>query len=64
MIKINTENDVVYVFMDAHGKHRWHRVDTANGSVVTESGQGYSTQDYAWASAVAYNPGITVEHGE
>jgi len=63
-IRINTQNDVVQVFMDVRGKHRWHRVDTSNGQVVAESGQGYMNQEYAWAAAVAYNPGVTVEHGE
>lgn len=63
-ININTDNDVVHVFMDVRGKHRWHRIDTNNGMVVAESGQGYGSQDYAWAAAVAYNPGVPVEHGE
>lgn len=63
-IRINTDNDVVYVFQAADGTHRWHRVDTGNGQVVVQGGHPYNNQEYAWAAAVAYNPGVTVEHGE
>lgn len=63
-ISINTENDIVYVFQAHDGSWRWHRVDTNNGQVVVQGGHPYNSQDYAWAAAVAYNPGLIVEHGE
>jgi hypothetical protein len=39
----------------------WHRIDTANGQVVsTSGGQGYSIHDpeYALLAAKAYNVGV------
>jgi hypothetical protein len=57
---INTENDRVLVY-EAEDGWRWHRIDTKNGLVVSEGGQGYENQAYCLEAAGAYNPGIKPE---
>lgn len=59
---INTDNDEVEVYHDALGTHRWRRVDTSNGKVVSSSGEGYVNADYCEVAAETYNPGVPVVH--
>jgi uncharacterized protein YegP (UPF0339 family) len=57
---INTENDQVEVFHDAHQQFRWRRIDTDNGKIVSQSSESYVNAGYAHEAAEAYNVGVEV----
>lgn len=57
---MNAANDQVEVW-EAKDGWRWRRVDTDNGNIVSESGEGYVDRSYALEAAVELNPGIPCE---
>jgi uncharacterized protein YegP (UPF0339 family) len=40
----------IQVFTDKAGEYRWRKM-AANGSIVADSGEGYSTRGAAWEAA-------------
>lgn len=57
---MNPANDHVVVYRAKDG-WRWHRVDNANGKVVSESGEAYIARDDAHEAALTLNRGVPVE---
>jgi hypothetical protein len=52
--------DLVARVGDLLGEWRWRRVDLANGRIVSTSGEGYISHEYAREAARAYNVGVNV----
>jgi uncharacterized protein YegP (UPF0339 family) len=51
---------LVEVYRDAAGDFRW-RGSTANGRIVSESGEGYNNRSYAIKMARSLNAGAQIE---
>lgn len=61
---IDPTNDYVQVYEDTEGMYRWRRVDKGNGRIVSVSGEGYVSHEYAYEAARAYNADLTLDVDE
>lgn len=52
---MNPDNDYVEIRHAADG-WRWRRLDSANHNIVSESGEAFTTHEYALESAASLNP--------
>lgn len=53
------DRDLVEVFRDQSGEWRWHR-KSANGEMISGSGEGYENYEHAKRMAEELNPGVDV----